>query len=205
MLKKRDEIQEKYKWNLDSLYISDEAWEDDYKASKVVFKSLADMEGSILKNITTFTKTIELYLEGARKVSSIVTYAKMKQDENTKLSNYQSLNGRAESLGVEFREASSYITPELMSGDENIINEYLKDDKVSVYKQFIENILRARVHTLSSEGETILAQAGELFNAPSSAFEMLNGADLKFLNVNGESLTHGSFIPFMMNKDRNIM
>ncbi len=204
MLKERNQIEEKYKWNLDSLYSSDDAWEADYINSEKVFETLADMKGKILTNKDTFKSTIELYLEGSRKVSRIATYAKMKQDENTNLSHYQGLNARAESLSVKFREASSYMTPELMLGKELVINDYLKLDELSLYQQFVGNILRARVHTLSPEGENLLAQAGELFIAPSNAFGMLNGADLKFPNVGEESLTHGSFIPFMMKKDRNV-
>jgi len=204
MLKERNEINEAYKWNLDSLYPSDEAWENDYSLAEDIFKQITALKGKTLEGKENFKKSIDLYLDGMRKVSRIATYAKMKQDENTKLSHYQSLNARSESLSVKFGEATSFMTPELMSGEESLIQSYLEDDELKLYVKYIENILRARPHTLSPEGEELLAQAGELFSAPSNAFGMLNGADLKFPNVGDESLTHGSFIPFMMNKDRAV-
>ncbi len=204
MLKKREDINEKYKWNLDSLYSADSAWEDDYKLAETMFEDLKKMEGQILQSSDNFKKNIELYLDGYRKVGRIATYAKMKQDENTKDSHYQSLNARAETLHVKFNEASSYIVPELMMGDEAVIDNYLEKDDLKLYKQYIRDILRARPHTLTPGEEALMAQASELFSTPSNAFGMLNGADLKFPNVGKESLTHGSFIPFMMKKDRSI-
>ncbi len=48
MLKERNQIEEKYKWNLDSLYINDDAWETDYISSEQVFKALSEMKGKIL-------------------------------------------------------------------------------------------------------------------------------------------------------------
>lgn len=204
MLKKREDINEKYKWNLDSLYSADSAWEDDYKLAETMFEDLKKMEGQILQSSDNFKKNIELYLDGYRKVGRIATYAKMKQDENTKDSHYQSLNARAETLHVKFNEASSYIVPELMMGDETVIDNYLEKDDLKLYKQYIRDILRARPHTLTPGEEALMAQASELFSTPSNAFGMLNGADLKFPNVGKESLTHGSFIPFMMKKDRSI-
>lgn len=209
MLKERNELDSEYQWNLDSLYPSDDAWEKDYIASETLFAKLKTKEGKVLDNVQSLEETIQLYLDASRKLSKIATYAKMKQDENTKLSHYQSLNARAETLDVAFKESSSYLVPEIMMGDESLIQSYLNEDALKLFTQFMDNILRSRAHTLSPEGEALLAQAGELFSAPSNAFGMLNGADLKFPNVMDEndeeaSLTHGSFIPFMMNKDRRV-
>ncbi|MCH4888856.1 oligoendopeptidase F [Acidaminobacter sp. JC074] len=204
MLKKREDIDQKYKWNLDSLYPSDQAWEDDYKLAEAMFEELKKMEGSILSSSENFKKNLELSLDSSRKVSRIATYAKMKQDENTKDSHYQELNGRASNLGVKFSEATSYIVPEMMMGDEETIRNYLKEDGLKLYTQHVNDILRARPHTLTPGEEAIMAGASELFTAPSTAFGMLNGADLKFPNVGKDSLTHGSFIPFMMKKDRAV-
>lgn len=202
MLRKRENIEDKYKWNLDSLYVSDNEWEEDVKKAEALFVDFKSLENTLLQSKEQLLKAIELYLSAYRMVARIATYAKMKQDENTKDSHYQSFNARAESLDVAFKEASSYFIPELMNGDPSIIEGYLASEDLKLYKQFFNNILRGRAHVLSPEEEAILAQAGELFTAPSNAFGMLNGADLKFPDVDGESLTHGSFIPFMMNKDR---
>lgn len=202
MLRKRKDIEEKYKWNLDSLYPSDEAWEADYKKAEALFGEFKSLEGTLLLSKDQLLKAVELYLDAYRIVIRIATYAKMKQDENTKDSHYQSMNARAESLDVSFKEASSYFIPELMNGEPSVIEEYLVSDELKLYKQFFDNILRGREHVLSPQEEAILAQAGELFSTPSNAFGMLNGADLKFPDVDGELLTHGSFIPFMMGKDR---
>lgn len=204
MIKNRENIEEKYKWNLDSLYPSDEAWHEAYNGLDKMAASLLEMKGTILESKDTFKAVLELSLEAGRKVGRIATYAKMKQDENTKSSHYQEFFAKAEAVSVKLSEATSYIVPELMSGDEGVILSYLAEDDLKLYTQYVNNILRKRPHVLSDAEETLLAQAGDLFSLPSNAFGMLNGADLSFPDVNGESLTHGSFIPFMRSKDRKV-
>lgn len=202
MLKKRKDIEDKYKWNLDSLYVSDDAWETDYKVVEEQCEALKALQGTLVNSKGALKKVVELYFQAQRKVSNIIVYAKMKQDENTKDSQYQSLNARAKSLDVLFKGATSYFIPELMSADSDLIQSYLTSEDLALYQQFFDNILRGREHILSEKEEALLAEAGELFSAPSHAFGMLNGADLKFPDVDGEALTHGSFVPFMMGKDR---
>lgn len=209
MLKKRNEIAEEYKWNLNSLYTSDKIWERDFAYTQALFEKVTDMKGKVLDSADTLYETINAHLNAGLVMSRISTYAKMKQDENTKDNNYQTLNSRAETLGVKFSEASSYLVPELMAGDEELIKEYLKTDKLVKYKQYLSDILRYRPHTLGEEAEELLAQAGEVLSAPINAFGMLNGADLKFPTIKDEEgkeveLTHGSFVPMLMSPDRKV-
>ncbi len=209
MLKERKDIKEEYKWNLDSLYVNDDAWEKDFLATSNLFANIQESKGKILNSVESLETFIKNYMDTRIVISRLATYAKMKQDENTKDSNYQSLNARANSLGVKFNEVSAFFVPELMQGDEKVLESYLKDERLSLYKQYFDNILRARPHVLGEEAEALLAQAGEVLSTPSNVYGMLNGADLKFPVIkddNGKDveLTHGSFVPLLMSKDRSV-
>lgn len=209
MLKERKDIDSKYKWNLDSLYTSDDEWEKEFTYTEDLFKNIKSNQGKVLESATALLKTIEAISDADIVISRLSTYAKMKQDENTKDSHYQALNARAESLFGTFREASSYFVPELIASDAAIISDYLQDDRLKLYTQHIDNLLRSRPHTLSQESETILAQASDMMSAPTNAYGMLSAADLKFpviKNDKGEDveLTHGSFVPMLMSKDRQV-
>lgn len=209
-LKERKDIPKEYKWDLGSLYESVESWEEDFTKASQVFEEIQEMKGKLLSSAENFLEGINQYLEGMRIVSRLRTYAKMRQDENTKISTFQALNSRGEALGVQFGEVSSYIIPEIMEGDLGVIKGYLKNHQdLKLYEQFVDDILRRRPHTLSKEAEELLAQAGELISAPENIFGMLNGADLKFPIITDENgkditLTHGSFIPCMMSKNRSV-
>lgn len=209
MLKERNEIDQKDKWDLSSLYASDEAWQKDFDAAEGYFEAIEQYLGRVLESEASLLGTLEAISAADRVMANIATYAKMKQDENTKDSLYQKYNAQAESLVARYREVTSFFIPELIAGDEEKIQQFLKDEKLSLYKQHIDNILRAKPHTLSKESETILAQANELMSAPINAYGMLSSADLKFpviKNEQGEDmeLTHGNFVPTLMGKDRAV-
>ena len=124
MLNKRSEIAKEYKWNLDSLYITDEAWEVDFKLTEELFESIKKMKGSVLNSADSLYETINAYLSARIVITRLATYGKMKQDENTKDNVYQTLNSRAESLSVKFDEVSAYLIPELMQGEKETIENY---------------------------------------------------------------------------------
>lgn len=208
MAKKREEINSKYKWNLDTLFVSDEAWEVSFKEVSGSLSGFDQYKGHVVEDASTLLKVLDSSEACGRALSNLMTYARMKSDENTKDTNYQSLSARMESLFGQFREATSFIMPEIIQGDEKHVRSLLKDDGLKLYEQHINDALRARPHTLGQEAETILAQASELMSTPSNAFGMLNGADLKFPSVekDGETIeiSHGSFVPLLMGDDREL-
>ncbi|MDP4158555.1 MAG: oligoendopeptidase F, partial [Bacillota bacterium] len=73
---------------------------------------------------------------------------------------------------------------------------------LELYNHALEDILRKKEHILGSAEEKLLAQMGELAEAPGAIFSMANNADLKFPSIQDESgqtveLTKGNFIQFM--------
>lgn len=68
---------------------------------------------------------------------------------------------------------------------------------------------REKAHVLSKAEEALLAQVGNISQAPQTIFSMLNNADLKFPKVKNEEgkeveLTHGSYIQFLESPDREV-
>lgn len=209
MLKERKDIESKYKWDLSSLYENDEQWEADFVKIGQSFETIEQFKDHILESSDHLLNVLEAIEKVDRLISNLATYAKMKQDENTKDSHYQSLFARAQTLIGQYREVTSFFVPELIAGDPKTIEEYLETPELKLYKQHINNILRARPHTLSQESETILAKASELMAAPSNAYGMLSAADLKFPSITNEKgetveLTHGNFVPTLMSKNRAV-
>ena len=45
--KTRDQIEDKYKWDLSVLYASDDSWEDDYLKVEKGFSQLLEFKGSL--------------------------------------------------------------------------------------------------------------------------------------------------------------
>ncbi|MGI6705998.1 MAG: oligoendopeptidase F [Clostridia bacterium] len=206
----RDQIKDQYKWRLEDLYEKDELWEKDYQKAKESIPYLASFQGklgesaqSLLKGLQAFSDTFEL-------VEKLFVYAHMRRDEDNTRTKYQAMSDRAMSLNVEVSSASSYITPEILKIPRDRIRDFLKQEKgLEIFSHYLDEIIRQKDHILSEREEMILAQAGDMANAPENIFTMLNNADLKFpviLDEEGREveITHGRFITLMESKDRRV-
>ena len=208
--KERQNIDDKFKWNLDSLYKSEDIWEQDFNKSKEITKKLMEFKGKIAESADNLFEVLKLSDEIGRIIENLYTYAKMSLDEDTKVSKYQALSDRAESLSVDIGAKTSFIMPEIMDMGSEKVHEYIEHkDELKLYTQALNELLRQEAHTLSEKEETIIAQMGELSSSPENIFSMLNNADIvfpKIKNENGEEIeiTHRNFIPLMESRNRDV-
>jgi oligoendopeptidase F len=85
----------------------------------------------------------------------------------------------------------------------------LANPELTLYKRTLEEMKRQKAHVLSKAEEALLAQVGNLAQAPGTIFGMLNNADMKFPKVKNEhgeeiELTQGRYIQFLESKDREV-
>ncbi len=202
-VKDRNQIEEKFKWNLESMYENDEKWEEDFQIVKKLIEQIKQYKNRVGESGKTLLEVLELESKILRIVENVYTYAKMRKDEDTRNDKYQALTDRATSLMVEVEESTSFIVPEILLIDESILNDYFENvEGLKLYRHYIERIVRRKKHYLSPEEEAIIAQAGELANSPETIFGMLNNADMKFPTITDEkgneiTITHANFIKLM--------
>lgn len=209
-LKERSEIPEAYKWDIQSMYSSDDVWEEDFKKVQDLIEKIGNLKGLVGTSQERLLETLETEMALERLLSNLYTYAKMKQDEDTREGKYQAFTTRAESLSVKAAAASSFIVPEIMQIEADELDRMVEGhEPLKLYRQHLDNIIRSKPHVLSAKEESLLAQAGEMASAPSNIFGMLNTADLKFPVVKDSQgkdleLTHGNFVPTLESGDRRL-
>jgi oligoendopeptidase F len=209
-LKDRSEIENQYKWDLESMYSSIDKWEEDFLKAESLIGKIKEYKGKIMDSPESLLSVINVNLELDRTLENVFTFSKMKLDENTKISKYQGMTAKSQSLGVKAGEAVSYIVPEMLKAEDGVFKDYMeKNEDLKFYEQHLDDILRRQPYTLSEREEELLAMAGDLASTPGTVFEMLDSADLKFPVVkdsNGKeiALSHGNFVPTLMSKDREL-
>ncbi|MDQ0339743.1 oligoendopeptidase F [Caldalkalibacillus uzonensis] len=209
-LPNRSELDPKYTWDLTQIFKSDEEWEQAFKEVKNLLPQIKGYEGRLMESADTLLEALRKRDEIGQKLGKVYVYAHLKKDEDTTNSKYVAFDNRASSLYVEVSSALSYFSPEILSADETAVRSYVQENEaLQVYAHYLDELLRQQEHTLSSPEEAILAQAGELANAPSDIFTMINNADMKFPTITDEDgeekeLTHGRYIQFLESKDRRV-
>ncbi|RNC29337.1 MAG: Oligoendopeptidase F, plasmid [Candidatus Dichloromethanomonas elyunquensis] len=209
VLRSREEIPQKDRWSLEDIFATDEAWEKRYKETEKLIGLSEKYRGKIGQSADLFVECLEWADHLGLNMEDLFTYARMRRDEDNRISRYQSMTDRASMLSVQAGSALSFIVPEILAIPDDQFQELRKNSKTDIYRHYLENILRQKAHVLSFAEEKLLAEASELATAPSTIFSMANDADLKFGSIQGEDgreieLTKGNFIKYMESKERRV-
>lgn len=209
MAKNRKEISEDFKWDLDSMYESPVAIDADLKNIEESIGELGLYKGRLSESKDVFYKVLKLMEDTSRKISHNYVYTNMKHHEDTRINENQAKAAKAEMISSEFSRATAYIVPEIIGMDQDVLDEYLEDGKISHYKKMIDEILRDKPHTLSQKEEELLAQVGELTGVSETTYEMLSYADMVFPEIEDEDgnkvrIDHFNYSKYIKSKDRRV-
>lgn len=205
----RTSIEDKFKWNIDTMYQSNESIKDDIDKVNSIIEELKSYKGKISSSKENLYKVLSNSEKASRILQNLYVYTHMKQHEDTRNNENQARATKAEMLSTELSMATSYIVPEIIAMDENKLKEYLEDEKLSFYKKYVDEILRDKPHTLTEKEEEILAAVSDLSTVPENVYEMFSFADLKFPEIKGEDgkdirITHGNYSTFLKSKDSRV-
>ncbi len=206
----RNDIEERFKWNLGDIYSDDSAWEKDYAEMKRLLTEVAQLQGRLGKSASDLLQGLRQIEALDRQGEKLVLYAKMRRDENNADNRYQALYDRAEALMIEAGSATSFVTPELTEIPEEAFEQFTREvEDLKLYRHMFDEIYRQKEHVLSHPEEKILAQSADLALAAGNIFTMLNNADLKFGMIRDENgqeveLTKGRYGRFMESQDRRV-
>ncbi|MFC7057068.1 oligoendopeptidase F [Halovenus salina] len=204
----RSDVDKQYRWELGSLFDSDEAWENAYEEVAENINDLAAFEGQLADDPTTLANFFEEYQAIMRRVENVYTYARLRSDENTQDSDAQAMETRAKSLYTDAQTATSFIEPELQELSEDDVEALLDTEpQLDQYDHYIDDVLRQKPHTRSEEIEALLSDLGEVTGASGEIYNMLANADMTFPTVEGPDgedvqITLSNFTTHLKDPDR---
>lgn len=206
----REEIDEQYRWDLSSIFESDEAFLAALEEAKKLPPRFASFQGKISASAANLLAYLKLDDEAGLILTKLANYAERKSDEDTRESRYQDYSSQVMTLWVSLSSASSWFTSELLSlSEQEMEGFYSQEPELELYRRCLDVIFSRREHVLSPAEEKLLAAAGDMANQPDNIFSLLNDADLTFPDAHdakgaAHPVTHGSYIPLMMSADRTL-
>ncbi|MCI6622152.1 MAG: oligoendopeptidase F [Firmicutes bacterium] len=209
-VKDRKDIDVKDTWNLESIYANNELWEEDYAALEKDAAEFAKLKGAIEADVSKIPAVLDAYYGLHRRLSKLSVYARMRFDQDTTDSTYQTMSAKIGSLGVKIGAASAFVEPEILSYSKEQLEAAEKEnERIAYYGRKIEEMLRGQEHTLDAEKEELLAAAGDMAEAPDDIFSVLMNADMKYPDIVLEDgthlpLTNSTYISYMESPDRAV-
>ena len=210
MAKQRNEIEEKYTWDLTTIFPTDEAFEAELAQVSEEVKKAAGLAGHLLDSADSLLKTTEIQLDLMRRIEKLYSYAHMKNDQDTRVAKYQEYQAKGMTLYSEFGQSFAFYEPEFMAITEEQYQAFLAEQPgLQLYQHYFDKLLKKKAHILTQREEELLAGAGEIFGAAGETFAILDNADIVFPMVHDEDgnevqLSHGNYITLVESKNREV-
>lgn len=210
MVKKREAIDEKYKWDLTTIFATDEAFEAELAEVLTALEDARNLAGTLTDSAENLLAVTDTELALMQRVEKLYVYASMKNDQDTTVSLYQEYQAKVTALYAKFSEVFAFYEPEFMTLSQERFAQFVIDQpKLQTYGHFFEQLFDRKAHVLSSAEEALLAGASEIFGAGAETFEILDNADIVFPTIRDAQgqdvqLSHGNYISFMESSNREV-
>lgn len=183
----RTQIEERYKWDLTSVYKSQEEFNQEYESVAKEIEEFSKYEEIMSKSAEYFYKTIKNYYDISRKIEKLSVYTHLLSDENTSDNRNQALSCQVSNLHDKFLKNAFFVGPTILKKDYREIEEYYKEEpKLLDYEIILKNEYRYKEHTLSDAEEKLLSSISKMLNTNYETYELLKDSDLTFGNIHDE-------------------
>ena len=197
--RKRSEIDARYKWDLTHIYATREAWEAALEEVTRKVQAFAAYDGHVAEQPR---QVIRDYFALNDELMPVADYAFLAKEADNGDPEAQAQSDRVQNLFVQASTACSFMEPELLALDEQLLKEMQQDPEMADYSEYLRSLLLQKPHCLPKEQERLLAMAGDLAHAPSSIYDMLTSVDMKFPDITladgtTQQLTEGNYSTFI--------
>jgi oligoendopeptidase F len=166
-------------WDLTDLYPSDAAWEAERAAVAARLPEVAAFKGRLGEGAGTLRQVLQLQSELGLKVARLYTYAGLKADEDLRNAPNQERRQKANDLYTAYGESGSWMNPELLQLGASKVDAYLASDTgLAKFRFQLLDVVRQAPHTLTPEGEAILAASQNPLTGPGDIRVQLVSSDI---------------------------
>lgn len=177
--KARAEVSDKYKWDLSRYFKDSKEFEIEIQNLRNSLNNVESIKGHILESPESLYNALKLEEDIDRKRNKIYVYGNLKvyedssNGENTKAANL------ANQVSSEVSEKLSFINPEILSADYELIKDYInKESKLKDFKFQLESMFRYKEHYLSDKEEKILNSFESTLSTYQSMFSSLIASEI---------------------------
>ncbi|MBW1569371.1 oligoendopeptidase F, partial [Streptococcus sp. SPC0] len=121
----RSHIEEKYQWDLTTVFATDELWETEVVELTQAIDNAKGFSGHLLDSSQSLLEITEVELDLSRRLEKVYVYASMKNDQDTTVAKYQEFQAKATALYAKFSETFSFYEPELLQLSESDYQSFL--------------------------------------------------------------------------------
>ena len=189
----RREIEDKYKWNLDDIFPSWDAWQESYAKLEAGIDRFTALKGTLASGPEKLLEAFQLSDELGQLAYRVWYYPSLRYDEDQRDNDVNAKRQQVQILFARLQQAQSWFNPEVLKIPLDTVRGWLAaSEPLRLYTFAIEDLYRQQEHVLDEEGERLMSLSSRLASAPNEAYFALSTADAKFPKItlsSGEEVT----------------
>ena len=189
---KRSEVPAADKWDLSSIYKSNDEWESALSELPVLTEKVLQYKGKLGENSRTLLSALQALEQAELKLETVYHYASLQHEADEDDSEAADREGRAMMAYTKMQSEISFMDPELLSIPEETLKSWISLPEFKDYKIYVEKLLHFNKYTLSEKEERILSLQAQPAETAYNSFSVIENVDLNkqnaSVNINWEEM-----------------
>jgi len=181
-MKKRNQIPEKYKWNLKDIYEDDKYLLEDIEKLKTYESILGAYKGK-LKKVKLCLEYFLQCTECSKLGEKIGVYLGLRLAEDLENTKYLELQSVVSNISKKIGVATAFEEAELLKCGAKYINKLINDERFVNYRLELMDFLRTKDHVLLENEEVLMNKASKVLGGYSDVFDNIDTLDIKFADA----------------------
>lgn len=210
IIPERADIPREKTWNAEAVFSDRNAWKDAMSELKSEISRFNGFKGTLSQNPGRLIQWYEIFDEISRKTEKLGFYAYMAMAVDGDDSEATGMVGQIQGLEAEINAKTAFADPEILAMDEeNLLKWIVNEEGLTLYKHYIENLIRTKPHVCSAEVEEVLGIISEPFGNVEMTYQMLSSMDTKIRDATGmdgkkRDVTQSNIEEIKKHIDRNV-
>ena len=194
-IKKRSEVEEKLKWNINALYNTEKDYEDDLNKLVNLSKDFKKKYENNLKDEKTILEAMKGFEEIQILVDHTINYVSLTQSVDMTDDESNRRSGKFDMIVSEVFGDLSFFESELSTLDVSLL-EKCRDGN-PYFRSYFEDLILEKPHILSKEVEETLSKLNLVLEAPLTGYDNTKLVDMSFedFEIDGKNYEM-SFVKF---------
>ena len=207
-MKKRCEIEEKYKWDITKFCKNDDDFYKRMKKLEKDIKSISKYEGKLDEDDMLF-ECLEKDCAFNKEFGFLTLYSELSKRVDNSDTKANEMCEKLNTLSTQFYSLTSYIEVEMAEFSDEKLKILQKNKRFKNYKRMFEAIRRAKKHILSKKEELLISKLGTFLGGFTDNFDKFADVDLDFGEIedkykNKHPFNQSNFTVYAESEDRTL-
>src|SRR4051794_34176246 len=205
----RDRVPDQLKWDLSGIFASEDNFSQALEQVDSLVNDVLAYQGRLGESAATLASALAASSALQHLVERLIVYSRLSYDVDTTADASQSRLDAATGVAIRANQTLAWFDPELLAVSDDRLTGFLADQILEPWQHSIDDIVRNRPYTRTSEIEAILSAVSDVSRTARDAFGALDNADLTYGQVRDEQgslveLTKGRYGLLEESRDRAV-